>query len=285
MKKKCLKYVLIAIVSILLFLLALGVCISIPLLIDNWAFGSDYPSNIENKDWAGFLGSYTGSLLGGIVTLVGIWVTIKFQRQQTDKDRVFQSEESEKDREFQRQQANEDRRLAIAPYLIFNVDEVGKFDCDNYDMLFFFDIDDDECTHQFDSVMKIKNIGAGPCLNIKINNIYFNDKKMHDIFDTAIKPEYEILEKNNECFAYIALKVRLDKIRTPKSNMYTMREIKGILSLKVNYNDLMENTYIQYVEIDVNTIFDFKVDKNEWVGSTLPAFNLNKKRYIEIIKK
>ena len=46
--------------------------IAIPLLIDICIFGNAFPSNIENQAWAGFLGSY----LGGIATLVAVFITI-----------------------------------------------------------------------------------------------------------------------------------------------------------------------------------------------------------------
>ncbi|MSR92234.1 hypothetical protein [Inconstantimicrobium porci] len=46
--------------------------IAIPLLIDICIFGNSFPSNIENQAWAGFLGSY----LGGIATLVAVFITI-----------------------------------------------------------------------------------------------------------------------------------------------------------------------------------------------------------------
>ena len=46
--------------------------IAIPLLIDVFIFGNAFPSNIDNQAWAGFLGSY----LGGIATLVAVFITI-----------------------------------------------------------------------------------------------------------------------------------------------------------------------------------------------------------------
>ena len=46
--------------------------IAIPFLLDIFIFGNATPSNIENQAWAGFLGSY----LGGIATLVAVFITI-----------------------------------------------------------------------------------------------------------------------------------------------------------------------------------------------------------------
>ncbi|WP_051560443.1 hypothetical protein [Clostridium beijerinckii] len=106
MKNKYLKYLKYIFIIIISLLLILGIAIKIPLLIDNYVFGSGHLSNIENKDWAGFLGSYVGAILGGIITLVGVGITINFTRAQ----------------------ANEDRRLSIAPYIKYTKQYYQKRD-------------------------------------------------------------------------------------------------------------------------------------------------------------
>jgi len=64
------------------------------------------------------LGSYIGSLIGAGVSVVGIFMTIKFSEKQ-----------SKNDREFMIEMNREERRLSISPLLICQTDNnIHKFD-------------------------------------------------------------------------------------------------------------------------------------------------------------
>lgn len=58
--------------------------VSIPLLIDHLIIGNSISSNIDNKDWVSFLGSYAS-----LATLAGIWMTIQHSAKQTQEDRRY----------------------------------------------------------------------------------------------------------------------------------------------------------------------------------------------------
>lgn len=79
MKKKI---VIITLASIAIFIL--------PLIIDWCILGNNLPSNICNSDWASFLGAYIGALISGFISFVGIVWTIRFTREQNQKDRELQ---------------------------------------------------------------------------------------------------------------------------------------------------------------------------------------------------
>lgn len=74
----------------------------IPVLMDYLILGNHIPSNIGNDVWAGFLGSY----IGGIATLLAVFITIN------DNNKKIQQQKIDADEE----QA-EQRRLSIKPYL------------------------------------------------------------------------------------------------------------------------------------------------------------------------
>lgn len=57
--------------KVLRIVLGIASVIAVPIFID-FVFGNAFPSNIDNQAWAGFLGSY----LGGIATLVAVFITI-----------------------------------------------------------------------------------------------------------------------------------------------------------------------------------------------------------------
>ena len=92
---------------VLLICLVIVLIILIPIGIDHLIIGNGIYSNISNSDWVSFLGSYIGSLIGAGVSVVGIFMTIKFSEKQ-----------SKNDREFMIEMNREERRLSISPLLI-----------------------------------------------------------------------------------------------------------------------------------------------------------------------
>lgn len=76
--------------------------IVIPMLLDIFIFGNTFPSNIENQTWAGFLGSY----LGGIATLVAVFITI------SDNNKKI-----EEQKRTEKEQLIEQKKYAVRPYL------------------------------------------------------------------------------------------------------------------------------------------------------------------------
>lgn len=75
------------ILGIIVFIVILAL---IPFVMDWIIIGSNFPSNINNSDWVGFLGSYIGAVLGVLVSLVGIIITIKYTNEQNKLDRELQ---------------------------------------------------------------------------------------------------------------------------------------------------------------------------------------------------
>ena len=77
--------------KLLLCLILCGaVILLLPLLIDWLIIGNSFPSHISNSDWVGFLGSYIGTIISCIISLVGIIWTIRFTRKQNRADRELQ---------------------------------------------------------------------------------------------------------------------------------------------------------------------------------------------------
>lgn len=93
--KKSFKYI-----GLVIFIIILTP--AIPVFIDKFIFGNAIPSNISNEAWAGFLGSY----LGGIATLVTVFITI------LNNDRKLENQ-----KQVEKEAALEQRKLFIKPYL------------------------------------------------------------------------------------------------------------------------------------------------------------------------
>ena len=56
---------------------------------DWYRFGNAFPSNIENQAWTGFLGSY----LGGIATLVAVFITISDNNKKIEEQKRIEKEQ------------------------------------------------------------------------------------------------------------------------------------------------------------------------------------------------
>ena len=80
----------------------IALIIVVPLLIDLFIFGNAFPSNIDNQAWAGFLGSY----LGGIATLVAVFITISDNNKKIEEQKLYEQE-----------RIAEEKKAAVKPYL------------------------------------------------------------------------------------------------------------------------------------------------------------------------
>lgn len=77
LKKLRLEYVIWICIAIIIFAI-------MPSAIDYFVFKNDVPSNLNNGEWAGFLGSYIGSIIGGVFTLIGVVMSFKI----SDKNQI-----------------------------------------------------------------------------------------------------------------------------------------------------------------------------------------------------
>ena len=271
MKSKYLKYGIILLLIILV----------LPLFIDLCIFGNSFPSNLKNSEWAGFLGSYIGALIGSIVTLLGIGITLKFTR-----------EEATRDREFQQQQTNEDRRLSLAPYLKYTMCKKTLLK-EKHDIDIFYIIDDNENTF-VNATIELKNIGMGALLDLKVYDITFKNIEIKYELNSV----YEILEKGSQWLMLIDLRLRLDEIKdesiienkeVPIGSLYRYSpppEYKnkgGNLSFKIQYKDLIGNQYEQDIEIYMSISLEGSDGGTKWKYSE-PTLSIHKVGKSKVIK-
>lgn len=126
--------------------------IALPLAIDWLIIGNNFPSNISNSEWVGFFGGYIGSVLGCVISLIGILWTINFTREQNRAD----------------------RELQIRPYLdiryipLFNESaHIGSWL--GYVMINEQDENDTLSRDMHRGILYLKNVGNGPATNISVN--------------------------------------------------------------------------------------------------------------------
>lgn len=235
----------------------------IPIGIDHLIIGNDIYSNISNSDWVSFLGSYIGSIIGAGVSVVGIFMTIKFSEKQSKNDRDFMIEMN-----------REERRLSIAPLLLCQTDNKNKHE---YDSRFIFDLDGEASNTPFNVMIVITNVGIGDAVDFELNFISYNEEDMRQSLvsnyfkkDTSMRVLVDLsiyllempediddnLEKQPEG--------RLLEYAVPQK--YNHRG--GNIKLEIKYKDLIGNTYSQEMNLSIRTGFQRMagVDKH-WVHS------------------
>lgn len=122
------------------------IVIGVPLFIDWIIIGNSFPSNIDNSDWVDFLGGYIGTVLGGCISLIGIYWTINFTREENRAD----------------------REMSIRPAFDIYAHHLSEVK-ENWLGYILATIQDGNMEDYYSSgtvFLRIKNVGVGPALNI-----------------------------------------------------------------------------------------------------------------------
>ena len=67
------------------FIAFIGIAFGVPLFLEFFIFRNNFPSELYNDEWASFLGSF----LGGLISLVGIYLTIRYTQEENKKEREY----------------------------------------------------------------------------------------------------------------------------------------------------------------------------------------------------
>lgn len=239
---------------------ALGFAVLCPLVIDWFIFGNNFPSNIGNESWAGFLGSYLGAIIGGLVSLFGIVITIWFTQDQNRRD----------------------RELQIRPYFDFMFNrtaeiashrkEVGylAFECDP-------EIDNNEGKKPvLNGLLIMKNIGVGTAINCSAKcecvDLQRPTKPILFQIDKRIAG-VQAFEAGEEGGMVFHICMNLAKI--PKEEFidfplgktvpheYVSNSPRFSIRMEFEYSDLLENRYQQILTFKADTYVSYKHDASE----------------------
>lgn len=158
-------------------------------LIVSWLVAENgFPSAIDKTSWLGFFGSYIGSGMGAVATVLGVKWTFQLQQEKDRKDYEIQKQEL-------KDQVELNRREAVKPYFVIkkvhktefeNSEDAAEKGC-NLILLEYEKVYSDN-----DYVLQIKNIGRGPALKVKMN---IEGKKRGWIISEAIEEgDYEFID-------------------------------------------------------------------------------------------
>ncbi|MFW5794888.1 MAG: hypothetical protein ACOCV1_05350 [Bacillota bacterium] len=182
----------------------------IPIIINYILIEIFYLPTIDIKTWISFFGSYSGGIITGFITLYVLYMTLK-------KNSELQFITLRKSRELH----DEKTRLSIMPYLVFesilfNEEEKSEYKVD-FDRNFIFgnkNYKNQLSKHEI--LIKIKNIGLGNIVDLKINTnkTKLNKRKsqnshtsnIYTINAKNIQTSINVLPKNEEKICKIVIK-------------------------------------------------------------------------------
>ena len=177
----------------------------------------------EGQDWIGFWGSISGSIIGGVITVIVLKKTI----------------------EFEREKLVEERKLQVLPYLKYTVinKKVNKLRCNEYtDILLPSNslCNEGKKVHIHQKTIFIKNIGQGAIMNLNIIECTFQDDKQIIIHDFRCIDKGETLA--------LCLKIQF----FDSTRLYKNLD----LSFKIAYTNINGDYYEQELELKFSIFYD-----------------------------
>ena len=237
------------------------IIIVIPLIIDWLIIGNNVPSNIANSDWVSFLGGYIGAILGGIGSLIGIILTIRFTAEQNRRDRELQI------------RPYFDIRCEYTDSFTFTKNWLGYIVLDTWEKEDEKNKQNEVCSF----LICLKNVGNGPATNLSFKmemnteGIQYSSK-----FTTKnLKVTTSSVSQNSQ--AEVSVEI-LNRKQAPLKEDCRWEDFDGMsfchydnskysfpsrfsFSLDMMYNDLLGNRFLQKMQFDA--YFEMSVKKDE----------------------
>lgn len=223
-------------------------CILFPLLLDIFIFGNEVPSNLDNEAWASFLGSY----IGGLLSLVGIFITIRFTKYENDKDRTLMCIPI-----IQVMQCTEKR----AEHTVFIDTNEEYIDCKRSESV----------------VISFKNVGLGHLINGKICNMVYYPRRGGKVEQNQ-EVNLGIFKRDEVLKLEFRFQLNIDdgllgNIEKDSNEIFNYCNYGGELKMQINGEHLDGQPYERNVQIRVSSqiIYDGSMYKYE---PTIHLFNI-----------
>lgn len=234
----------------------------LPLTLDWFVIGNNFPSNITNSDWVSFFGGYIGSLVGAVVSLAGIIITIRYTNDQNKKDRELQV------RPYCAIRYVYDNKLRGTNKIIAEL-PIGCEPKENNGP-------------EYSSIIYIKNIGLGPAVEFEFDIDDIDDGRNHypilmqrnaDTSNRAVN----LLQPGEEAAFPIHIFFNFDKIAEDDFidlgeaapfryaiKHEVMQKYKNFdIVIHMKYYDMFKNTYYQKITLSSNMHIRGKIDEKQ----------------------
>lgn len=203
----------------------------IPLFLEFCIFRNDFPSVLKNSEWASFLGSF----LGGLISLVGIYLTIKYTQAENKKE----------------------RELMYKPHIRIcacKPDEKFDYICIPTKSNCCYTENGKNCGIG----IKIKNVGLGPLINFSLSEFKYVHKRNGEVICPIKYGHDDFFEKEEILQLYFEFDLDIhDKdlegiLPQDTNKILKFMNYGGEFSFVIKGNDLSGEPYIKKVKIHIS---------------------------------
>lgn len=209
-----------------LFLIILSISIIIPIIIL-----TPSPIGIIEYETGLTLIGYCGSILGGFLTLYGVWWTIK----DSDKKALEQKQNFINQQKLLDAQRRYDIAMQYRPILHCQVKNYVVMENNSILVVYF----------------NLKNTGRAEALNIHIES-----SSTHPVFSKVTHDYSPIIEMNNN-FEFVVTFIHLGRSlgnnqfeRLPLDNLFSIKKIHPSASIKIIFTDIVDTNYCLQFDLE-----------------------------------
>lgn len=223
-KKQNIKWIIVGIT-----LIGIALLVMIPILMNIFIFNNNVFSKASNDGWASFLGGY----LGGIITLIGVGITIV----NVNKENLKAAKRNE-DRWL------DEKRSNVAPYLTYELESIKLEELPKECLSIPIGIPIDNITNHTNNLWKIKimNDGLRAACDLSIK-IYINRKETY-YYNKVAKPLRNFDDNCTKIFNFILL----------NKNFISNENAQCDLLLAFFYKDILGTQYVQELPGFINIV-------------------------------
>lgn len=211
---------------------------------------TQYINFTKNYDWLGFYGALLGSVIGGAITFIGVYITIKKQKETED----------------------EKNRLSLIPILEYKISYNKRDFCNSRGQLAgqiisHINVEDATCNDEkseewyFNLIMN--NVGIGHAQIISIKFIFKENGKEKIIHSYKERYCYKLVKVND-------IKNFMFLIYAPKEHFFKkgvpIQDFVYTLDILVTYQDLLGNKYQQIIKASISkaVLYDNEKVLHDW---------------------
>lgn len=248
-------------IAIIIFI-SISIIVVLPFALEIIIFRNDIYSVLGNAEWSSFLGSYIGGALGGIGTLLAVYITTKETRKIQQENSMQIEDERRRNEKKERKQFTDEIAKDVATYIT----DISKYFYASHALKQLHDTErdlNDELCHveqkiaEKHSMLKNLNIDEETQQYISVGNELDGLKQKESELKYKIERNSRELERNkadrtvaNEC--YFLLKMKLQNIENGE-------ELLNRLEL-IHFNSAnVDGTDLNYIDIETKKLLELTV--------------------------
>ncbi|GAA0103328.1 hypothetical protein UT300012_40450 [Paraclostridium bifermentans] len=216
--------------------------------------------------------SFIGSLLGGILSFAGVWLTIIYTKKQF----------------------KDDKRISVKPYLDIKLKNLSN-STNSFDLIAINKLNNLNLYEESFIGIELSNLGQGNCLECKLISIRIDGRKVNNglnigsigVTDGSILREITFITWYGDILTEINEKQIDKRVKNcPDEFEYcTYKYPLNKIEMEFEYKDVLDNKYSKNIVIDVFIIFNIVLGEKQIFEFNSVRYEINENLTIEKLIK